>query len=124
MKKHKDIDTYVAEFPLEIQEICKQLRVTIRKAAPEAEDIISYGMPAFKQNRTLVYFAVCKNHIGFYPTSSGIREFKHEFKDYKWSKGAVQFPLSKPMPYKLIARIVKFRAGEDFSNTKTKTKKK
>jgi len=85
----------------------------MREAAPEAVEVISYQMPAFKLNGILVYFAAFKNHIGFYPTSSGIEQFKKELSPYKWSKGAVQFPLDKPIPFALVKKIVIFRVKEN-----------
>lgn len=91
----------------------QQVRETIHQAVPTAKEVISYGMPAFKKNTVLVYFAGYAKHIGFYPTSSGIEAFKNEFADYKWSKGAVQFPLDKPLPLELITRITKFKAERD-----------
>ncbi len=85
----KTIDEYIAQFPLKIQKILQQVRKTIHNAVPNANEVISYKMPAFKQNGVLVYFAAYQKHIGFYPTSSGIEAFQHEFEGYKWSKGAV-----------------------------------
>jgi uncharacterized protein YdhG (YjbR/CyaY superfamily) len=117
MKTDKDtittIDEYIAPFPKEIQRLLQQMRATIKKAAPKAEEIISYAMPAFSQYGALVYFAGYKNHIGFYPTSSGIRLFQKEIAAYKSSKGAVQFPLDKPLPLALITKIVKQRVQEN-----------
>lgn len=109
----RTIDEYIVSFPEETQALLLQLRDTIRKAAPDAEESISYRMPAFKYNGVLVYFAGYKNHIGFYPTSSGIEAFKEEVTNYKNSKGAVQFPLNKPLPLGLITKIVKFRVKEN-----------
>jgi uncharacterized protein YdhG (YjbR/CyaY superfamily) len=109
MKKKNEIDTYIATFPFEVQKVLEQIRKIIQEAAPDAEEVISYKMPAYKQNGILVYFAGYKNHIGFYPTASGIENFKEEFGNYKWSKGAVQFPLDQQLPKNLIQRIIKFR---------------
>lgn len=111
--KPTTIDEYIAGFPKDIQIILEQLRTTIRKAAPEAEEVISYQMPAFKLSGMLVYFAGYKNHIGFYPTPSAIEAFKKELSEYKGAKGSVQFPLEKPLPLKLITKIVKFRVIEN-----------
>ncbi|MGN7988983.1 iron chaperone [Pedobacter sp. 22226] len=111
--KPENIDQYIANFPAETQKLLQQVRETIHQAVPKAKEVISYGMPAFKQNTVLVYFAGYAKHIGFYPTSSGIEAFKNEFADYKWSKGAVQFPLDKPLPLELITRITKFKAERD-----------
>ncbi|MBO0888897.1 DUF1801 domain-containing protein [Candidatus Bathyarchaeota archaeon] len=88
------------------------MRSTIRKAAPKATEVISYGMPAFKQERILVWFAGFKHHIGLYPGVSGIESFKKELSGYKSAKGSVQFPIDKPLPLALVARIVKFRLRE------------
>lgn len=115
----KDIDEYIAGFPTDIQLILEQVRTTIKKAVPKAEEVISYKMPAFKLHRILVYFAGHKNHIGFYPTSSGIKAFKNELSVYKGAKGSVQFPLDRPLPYDLIAKIVKFRVTEDLQKVIT-----
>jgi uncharacterized protein YdhG (YjbR/CyaY superfamily) len=120
--KINDIDEYIASFPKDTQELLKQIRTTIRKAAPEAEEVISYQMPAFKFHRILVYFAAHKNHIGFYPGASGIEAFKKELSVYKGAKGSVQFPLDKPLPLGLITKIIKLRVNENLSRTKTKKK--
>jgi len=116
----KTIDEYIALFPAKTQEILQQVRETIQNAVPNAKEVISYKMPAFKQNSVLVYFAAYKKHIGFYPTGSGINAFQHEFGDYKWSKGAVQFPINKPMPLDLISRITKFKAERDLEHAAKK----
>jgi uncharacterized protein YdhG (YjbR/CyaY superfamily) len=120
MVKATNIDEYIKDFPEESQKILEQLRVTIKKAAPKAVEVISYSMPAFKQNGVLVYFAAYKNHIGFYPTPSGIEAFKNELSKYKSSKGAVQFPIDKPLPLTLITKIVKFRAAKDMEKINAK----
>lgn len=111
--KIDNIDQYHSLFPAEIQKILQQLRNTIRQAAPDAVETISYKMPAFRQNKILVYYAANKNHIGFYPTPGPINHFKNELRSYKTSKGAIQFPLDEPLPLELIAKIVKFRMMED-----------
>ncbi len=118
-----NIDEYIAAFPKDVQKTLQQLRITIQKAAPKAEEVISYQMPAFKQKGVLVYFAAYKNHIGFYPTSSGIRVFKDEISGYKNSKGAVQFPIDKPLPIQLISKMVKFRVKENLEKEQAKKKK-
>ena len=118
------VDLYLADFPLETMLLLNQLRETIRKAAPEAEEVISYQMPAYKFHGMLVYFAGCKNHIGFYPTSSGIANFKKELSSYKSSRGSVQFPLDQPLPLELISEIVRFRVAENLEREKEKRKKK
>jgi uncharacterized protein YdhG (YjbR/CyaY superfamily) len=122
MLQYSNIDDYIASFPKDIQTILQTIRAIIQKASPKAEEVISYGMPAFKLNKVLVYFSGYKNHIGFYPTASGIKNFQEEISVYKNSKGAVQFPLDKPLPVKLITKIVKFRVAEDLANTKLKKK--
>jgi uncharacterized protein YdhG (YjbR/CyaY superfamily) len=118
--KPENINQYIANFPIETQKLLQQIRETIHKAVPEAKEVISYGMPAFKQNTVLVYFAGYAKHIGFYPTGSGIEAFKEEFTQYKWSKGAVQFPLNKPLPLDLITRITRFKAERDLEKAKKK----
>ena len=108
-----DIDEYIAGFPQDVQAILEKIRATVREAAPEAKEKISYGMPAFTLNGNLVYFAAFKNHIGFYPIPSGIEQFKEELSVYKQGKGSVQFPLDEPMPYELIRKIVEVRIAEN-----------
>ena len=123
MKKPKDIDEYIKDFPTETQKLLKQIRATIRKASPKAVEMISYGIPAFKLNeKSLIYFAGFKNHIGLYPAPRGKEEFKKELSAYKGGKGTVQFPLDKPMPLNLITRIVKFKANEILQTAKPKKK--
>ena len=124
MQKPVDTDTYIAGYPKETQKNLKLLRATIKKAAPQAEEIISYGMPAYKWNGMLVYFAAYEKHIGFYPGSSGIAAFKKELASYKTSKGTVQFPVEEPVPLPLIARIVKFRLKENQEKALLKSMKK
>jgi len=112
-----DIDLYVEQFPAATQKQLNKLRAIIKAAAPGAVEMISYKMPAYKLNGMLVYFAGYKAHIGFYPTASGIQHFLPKIQDYKHSKGAVQFPIDKPLPKALISEIVAFRIKE------TKSKK-
>jgi uncharacterized protein YdhG (YjbR/CyaY superfamily) len=115
----KSIDEYISEFPETIRNILEELRRAIRESAPKAEETISYGMPAFKLKGNLVYFAAHKNHIGFYPRGpSAIEAFKEELAPYKTSKGAIQFPFDKPIPFDLVKKIVKFRVKENESNKK------
>ena len=112
-KQFKTIDEYIKASPTDVQGILQSLRLTIRKAAPEAVETISYQMPTFKLNgKGLVYFAAFKNHIGFHPIPSGIEAFKKELSPYKQGKGSVQFPIDKPIPSALVRRIVRFRAKE------------
>jgi uncharacterized protein YdhG (YjbR/CyaY superfamily) len=120
----RSIDEYIAGFPEETKRILERLREMIRAAAPGAEEKISYQMPAFYLEGNLVYFAAFKNHIGFYPTSSGIEAFKHELSAYEFSKGTVRFPLDKPLPLKLVSRIVKFRVAENLKNARLRSGKK
>ncbi len=115
------IDEYIATFPKDIQNILEELRAAIKAAAPDAQEKISYQMPTFFLNGNLVHFAAFKKHIGFYPTPSGIEAFQKELSVYEGAKGSVQFPLDKPMPLKLITRIVKFRAAENLKKAKIKS---
>jgi uncharacterized protein YdhG (YjbR/CyaY superfamily) len=115
-----DIDAYISTFPPNVQKVLQQVRRTIKKSAPEAEEAISYQMPTFKLNGNLVHFAAWKNHIGFYPTPSGTKEFQKELSKFNGAKGSVQFPLDEPMPLDLISRIVKFRMKENELKQKTK----
>jgi uncharacterized protein YdhG (YjbR/CyaY superfamily) len=115
---YKDIDAYHALQPAEFRDLLEQLRQTIKQVAPRATETISYGMPAFKQHKVLVYYALNNNHLGFYPTPSAIEQFKKELEAYKTSKGAIQFPLDKPLPLQLIQDIVMFRMEEDAGLTK------
>jgi uncharacterized protein YdhG (YjbR/CyaY superfamily) len=109
----QNVDAYIASQPEDVQRLLQQMRATIRKAAPNAEEVISYSMPAYKDHGMLVYFAGFKSHIGFYPTASGIRVFQADIAKYKNSKGAVQFPLDEPLPLALVTRIVKYRVEEN-----------
>jgi uncharacterized protein YdhG (YjbR/CyaY superfamily) len=118
--KFLSIDEYISVFPHDIRQILKQIRATVKKAAPAAEEKISYGMPAYALEGNLVYFAAFKNHIGFYPTSSAVKAFSNELSAYAGAKGSVRFPLDKPIPLNLIAKIVKFRVKENLERAKTK----
>ena len=120
MKKLTTIDEYISNFPVEVQTKLKQLRGIINILAPEAKEVISYGMPAFKLNGILMYFAAHKNHVGFYPYTSAILKFKSELLNFKTSKGTIQFPFNKSLPIELITKIVAFRVAE---KSKTSTKK-
>jgi uncharacterized protein YdhG (YjbR/CyaY superfamily) len=115
------IDEYIALFPEEIQIKLQEMRATIKAAAPGAHEKISYQMPAFAQQGILVYFAAWKDHIGFYPTSSGMQAFKQELLDYESSKGSVKFPLDRPLPLDLISKIVKFRLAENLKKAEIKS---
>jgi uncharacterized protein YdhG (YjbR/CyaY superfamily) len=109
----KTIDEYIAGFPPEVQVILEKIRATIKKAAPDAQETISYQMPTFTLHGNLVHFAAFKKHIGFYPVPTGIEQFKKELAAYASGKGSVQFPLDQPIPYGLISKIVKFRVKEN-----------
>ena len=115
---------YISTFPEEIQKILQELRKTIKAAAPEAQEKISYQMPAFDLKGNLVWFAAFKNHIGFYPMPSGIQAFKKDFSVYEGSKGAIRFPLDKPLPLKLVSKVVKFRVAENLKKAEMKSGKK
>ncbi len=121
-KPAKNTDEYIAGFPEDKREILDKFRSTIKKAAPGAEEVISYGIPAFKLNGLLVWFAGHSKHIGFYPRMSAIVTFKKELSAYKGAKGSVQFPFDKPMPYGLVSRMVKFRVKENLEKEKKKKK--
>jgi len=107
------IDEYIAASPKNVQGTLQEVRKAVREAAPEAEEIISYKIPAFKQNGILVWFGGYKDHIGFFPKASGIEAFQNELQKYEVSKGTVRFPLDKPMPMDLIKKIVKYRLKEN-----------
>ena len=119
-KKPDTIDEYIDVYPKDMQKLLKQVKTAIKKAAPGAEEVISYSMPAFKLNGLLVWFAAHTHHIGFYPKASGIEHFKKEITKYKSSKGAVQFPVNEPLPIALITEMVKFRANENLQKLKKK----
>ena len=118
------IDRYIAGLAIDVQEIMQNIRSTIRKAAPDAEEAIAYQIPTFKLNGNLVHFAAFKNHVGFYPTSSGIAKFRRELSAYEVAKGTVRFPLDKPIPFALIGRIVKFRVEENLRRAGAGPKKR
>ncbi|QHW31406.1 hypothetical protein GZH47_11500 [Paenibacillus rhizovicinus] len=118
------IDDYISAFPPEVQAELQTLRQLIHEAAPGAQEKIAYQMPAFMLHGNLVYFAAYKNHIGFYPTPSGIVAFKEALTGYKASKGAVQFPIGKPLPYALIRQILEYRVAENIEKAGRKREKK
>jgi len=117
-KTYQNINQYIADYSDEVVEILNQIRSCIKEAAPEAHEVISYNMPAFKQGKVLVYFAAFKNHIGFYALPSGNVAFKQELSKYKVGKGSIQFPLNQPMPFELIKLMVAFRLEEVENGTK------
>jgi len=114
------IDEYIATFPEDRQALLEAVRATIKAAAPDAVELISYGMPAFAQHGNLVYFAGLKDHIGFYPTPSGIEAFQDELSKYRTTKGAVNFPVDQPLPLELISEVVRFRVAENLDKAKAK----
>jgi uncharacterized protein YdhG (YjbR/CyaY superfamily) len=120
----QSIDEYIAAHPEEIQKLLEEMRAIIKAAAPDAEEKISYQLPTFYQRGNLVHFAAHKNHIGFYPAPSGIYAFTDQLSVYESSKGAVQFPIDKPLPRELISRIVQFRVTENLQKAESKSKKR
>ena len=116
------IDEYIATFPEDTQKILTEIRETIKAAAPDAEEKISYQMPTFYLNGNLIHFAAFKNHIGIYPTPSGTEAFKEEISRYQGAKGSIRLPIDEPMPLKLITKIVKFRVAENIKKAKGKLK--
>ena len=120
--KFTSVDSYIESFPKDVQKSLERLRATIKKTAPKAEEIISYNMPAYKQNGMLVYFAGYKHHIGSYPGVSPIIAFKKEISMYKNAKGSVQFPIDKPMPLDLVIKMVKLKVKENGEKVAAKKK--
>lgn len=116
MKTFKTIDAYINSFPGDVQELLHKMRATIHKAAPKAVEAVKYGIPTFVLNGNLVHFGGFKNHIGFFPGASGVKNFQKELKKYKTSKGTIQFQLDEPIPYALVAKITKFRIKENLAN--------
>jgi len=117
----KTMDGYINQFPENVRSILNELRQAIKETAPEAQETINYQIPTFTLNGNLVHFAAFKNHIGFYPTPSGMEAFKKELAAYKGAKGSVQFPINQPLPLPLIRKIVEYRVKE---NSERKPKKK
>lgn len=120
----KNIDEYIAVLPEEVKAIMETVRKVIHEAAPEAKETMSYQIPTFDLQGNLVHFAAFRNHIGFYPTPSGMEAFREELSVYKGSKGSVQFPLDQPIPYGLITRIVKYRVQENLDKAAKLSAKK
>ena len=119
----KTIDAFIAVYPAPLQKLLKQMRDTIRKAAPNTEEKISYGIPTFTLNgKNLVHFSGYESHIGFYPGAAGIAAFEKEISKYKFAKGSVQFPLDEPLPLSLVTKIVKFCVKENLAKAKGKPK--
>jgi uncharacterized protein YdhG (YjbR/CyaY superfamily) len=120
-KQYKTVEEYIKTFPKDIQTILEKLRQTIHETAPEAVETISYQMPTFKLNgKNLVHFAVFKEHIGFYPTPSGIDSFEKDLAPYRTGKGTLQFPLDKPIPFDLVKKVVIFRVKENLNKKRQK----
>lgn len=119
-----NIDEYISTFPEDVQEVLQEMRKTIQEAAPEAEETINYQIPTFKLHGNLVHFAGYKKHIGFYPTPSGVEQFKDELSAYESAKGSVKFPLDQPIPYDLIREITVFRVQENLKKAAAKGKKR
>jgi uncharacterized protein YdhG (YjbR/CyaY superfamily) len=113
--KPQTIDEYIATFPEQTQQLLETMRQTIRGAAPDAEEAMSYAIPTFKQNGVLVHFAAFKEHVGFYPTPSGMEAFQEELSVYKGGKGSVKFPMDQDLPLDLVTRITKFRVQENLN---------
>ena len=122
--KTTNIDEYIASFPENVQKLLREMRSTIKKAAPGSEETIKYDMPCFVLNGNLVYFAGYKNHIGFYSAPTDNNDFKKDLLPYKTGKGSVQFPLDKPLPLGLITKMVKFKVKQNAASAKDKAKKK
>lgn len=116
----QNVDEYISGFPKNVRTKLEKLRATIREAAPEAEEKISYQMPTYALKGNLVHFAAYRKHIGFYPTPSGIEEFKEKLSTYKGAKGSVQFPIDEPIPYDLVREIVAFRVKENYEKAQAK----
>jgi len=120
----RSIDEYIAAFPDDVQEVLEKIRLRIRKAAPDAEETVRYGLPTFRLEGNLVHFGAWREHVGFYPTPTGIEKFEKELSVYERAKGSVKFPLARPVPLALISRIVKFRVKENLDKAAAKAKKK
>jgi uncharacterized protein YdhG (YjbR/CyaY superfamily) len=120
--KVENVDAYIANQPGHVAVLLESVRQTIKKAAPKAEEVISYSMPAFKMNEMLVWYAAHSKHIGFYPRVSAMEAFKNDLSEYQVSKGAVQFPFDKPLPLALITKIVEFRVAENLQKAGMKKK--
>jgi uncharacterized protein YdhG (YjbR/CyaY superfamily) len=118
------IDEYIAAFPPDVQSILEKIRLTIRKAAPKADEKISYKMPAFTLDGDLIYFAAFKKHIGVFPPVRGDKKLSKELSRYRGEKGNLRFPLDEPIPYELLTRVVKFRLKEHAEKARSRQKKK
>lgn len=115
-----EVDEFIARYPADVQKVLQKIRGIIREVAPEAKETINYGIPTFTLNGNLVHYSALTNHIGFYPTPSGIEKFKKELSKYEGAKGSVKFPLDEPIPYELIRKITEFRVKEQQAKAKKK----
>lgn len=118
--KFKTVDEYFSDLPARTKSVLRKMRAIIKEVVPQAEEVISYNMPAFKQNGILVWYAVHKQHIGFYPTPGPIKTFAQELRQYKTSKGAIQFPIDKPIPISLVKKIVRSRVKQNLEKARAK----
>ena len=116
----KDVDDFIAKYPTDVQKILRKIRAIIRELAPDAHEKLGYGIPTFTLNGNLVHYSALTNHIGFYPTPSGIEKFKKQLSKYEGAKGSVQFPLDQPIPYDLIRKITEFRVKEQRAKSRKK----
>jgi uncharacterized protein YdhG (YjbR/CyaY superfamily) len=123
-KAPKDIDEYIAGFPTDVREILEKIRTTIKRAAPDAEETIKYGMPTFTLEGNLVYFAAFKKHIGLFPPTKGDAKFKNAASVYEGAKGNLRFPLDAPIPHALIRKVVKLRVKENLERARAKGQKR
>ena len=123
MNTYDSVDAYIAAFPQNIQETLQKIRQVIHETAPDATEAIKYGMPTFVLHGNLVHFAAQKKHFGFYPAPSGIENFQTELAEYQCSKGAIQFPMDKPIPYETIRKITLFRVQENLEKALAKKNK-
>jgi uncharacterized protein YdhG (YjbR/CyaY superfamily) len=121
--KFKTVDEYLSTLPANTKSIFEELRKTIKEAAPQAEELISYNIPAFKLHGGLIWYAAWKEHISLYPRTSRMEAFIKELSEYEGSKGTIKFPIDRPIPFALISKIVKFRVQENLEKVKTKAKK-
>ena len=124
MRSSAEVDNYISRFSTETRKVLEEMRSTLKLAAPKADEVMSYGIPTLTLGGNLVHFGAFKNHIGFYPGSSGVAAFQEELSVYKGAKGSIQFPMDKPLPLDLITRIAKFRVEENLAKLLAKSAKK
>lgn len=115
-----EIDDFIAKYPPDVQQILQKIRGIVREVAPEAQEKLNYGIPTFTLNGNLVHYSAFKNHVGFYPTPSGMEKFKTQLSKYEGAKGSVKFPLDQPIPYELIRKITEFRVKEQQAKARKK----